>query len=144
MLQSVKDQVREPNIAGLLELAVFPDPEHVEQAIKFYEENDEAQLLTYVEEGENLGIIGYRSSGEREITITHLAVEPESRGLGYGRGMILELMVREKPERVIAETDEEAIDFYRSVGFAVIGLGISSSGLERFRCVYDVEEDEEE
>ncbi|NGZ75566.1 GNAT family N-acetyltransferase [Saccharibacillus alkalitolerans] len=144
MLQSVKRQVRDPEVAALLELAVFPDPEHVERAIRLYEEQEEVQLLAYVEEGETLGIIGYRPTGTGEITITHIAVEPESRGLGYGRGMMLELMVMEKPERVIAETDEEAVDFYRSIGFAVIGQGLSSSGLERFRCVYSVDEDEEE
>ncbi|OWA33879.1 GNAT family N-acetyltransferase [Saccharibacillus sp. O16] len=143
MLQSVKDQVRDPQIAALLELSIFPDPEHLERAISFYEEHSEAQLFAYEEGGDRIGIVGFKPSGEGEITLTHIAVEPSSRGGGYGRGMLLELMVQEKPQRVIAETDEEAVDFYRSVGFAVVSLGISSSGLERFRCVYEVEEEDE-
>ncbi len=142
MLQSVKNQVRDPQIAALLELSIFPDPEHLERALSFYEEQPDAELLAYEEEGDRIGIVGFKPSGESEITITHIAVEPGSRGGGYGRGMLLELMVREKPQRVIAETDEEAVDFYRSVGFAVVSLGISPSGLERFRCVYEVEEEE--
>ncbi|OWR27098.1 GNAT family N-acetyltransferase [Saccharibacillus sp. O23] len=142
MLQSVKNQVRDPQIAALVELSIFPDPEHLERALAFYEEQPDAELLAYEEGGDKIGIVGFKPSGEGEITITHIAVEPESRGGGYGRGMLLELMVREKPQRVIAETDEEAVDFYRNVGFAVVSLGISPSGLERFRCVYEVEEEE--
>ena len=143
MLQSVKNQVRDAQIASLLALAVFPDAEHLERAITFYEENGEAELLTYEEAGEKIGIIGFRPSGEGEITITHIAVAPNSRGAGYGRGMLLELMVREKPGVVVAETDEEAVDFYRAVGFAVVSLGFGSAGLERFRCAYEVEEEDE-
>lgn len=142
MLQSVTEQVRDQRVAALVELAVFPDPEQVEQALAFYEQNEQAELLAYIEQGEMLGVVGFKPSGEKEITITHIAVDPGSRGLGYGRGMLLDLMVRERPERVIAETDEEAVDFYRSVGFSVIGLGGSSSGLERFRCVYEADEEE--
>ena len=143
MLQSVKNQVRDTQVTSLLELAVFPDAEHLERAITFYEETDEAELLAYEEGGEKIGIIGFRPSGEGEITLTHIAVEPNSRGAGYGRGMLLELMVQKKPSLVIAETDEEAVEFYRSVGFAVVSLGFGSVGLERFRCVYEVEEEEE-
>ncbi len=142
MLQSVKNQVRDPQIASLLEFSIFPDPEHLERALAFYEEQKDAQLLAYEEGGDKIGIIGFVPGGEKEIIITHLAVEPSSRGGGYGRGMLLELMVREKPERVVVETDEEAVDFYRSVGFSVVSLGISSSGLERFRCLYEVEDEE--
>lgn len=48
-----------------------------------------------------------------------------------------------KPERVIAETDEEAVNFYRSIGFEVYSLGEKYPGVERFRCIYEVEESEE-
>ena len=58
--------------------------------------------------------------------------------------MILEIMTLEKPERVVAETDEEAVDFYRSLGFVVHSLGEQYPGIERFRCVYEVEDEEEE
>ncbi|WP_172194396.1 GNAT family N-acetyltransferase [Saccharibacillus qingshengii] len=142
MLQSVKEQARDPRVAALLELSVFPDPEHTERAIAFYEQEKDAELLAYIEKGEMLGIIGFRPGSDNELTITHLAVDPGSRGLGYGRGMLLELMVRERPERVVVETDEEAVDFYRSVGFSVMSLGISAAGLERFHCLYETEDEE--
>ncbi|MCQ4087131.1 GNAT family N-acetyltransferase [Saccharibacillus sp. JS10] len=142
MLESVTKQVRNPKVANLLEYSVFPDPEQIEQALAFYEQNDQAELMGYIEQGEMIGVIGFRPSGDKELTITHLAVDPGSRGLGYGRGMLLDLMVQERPERVFVETDEEAVDFYRSVGFSVMSLGISPSGLERFRCFYEADEEE--
>jgi len=142
MLESVTKQVRNPKVAHLLEYSVFPDPEQIEQALAFYEQNHQAELMGYIEQGEMIGVIGFQPSGDKELTITHLAVDPGSRGLGYGRGMLLDLMVQERPERVLAETDEEAVDFYRSVGFSVMSLGISPSGLERFRCFYEADEEE--
>lgn len=66
--------------------------------------------MGYESEGEVVGIIGIRKHG-KEIEILHLAVHPELRGAGFGRGMILELIQQEQPDIVKAETDEEAVDF---------------------------------
>lgn len=57
--------------------------------------------------------------------------------------MILELLLQldPKPKRVIAETDDEAVDFYRNIGFEVHSLGEKYPGVERFRCIYEVDEE---
>ena len=39
--------------------------------------------------------------------------------------------------RLIAETDQEAVGFYRKCGFKVESLGELYPGVERFRCVKD-------
>ncbi len=143
MLLNIKSYIRKAQVAELFSYAVFPDDKSIEQAVQAYESNDAWQLYGY-EDGELLvGMIGYEKSGD-DLIVHHISVIPENRGLGYGRGMILEAMTKEKPKRVIAETDEEAVDFYRNIGFIVQSLGERYPGTERFRCVYEVDEAEEE
>lgn len=143
MLKDITMQASQPEIKELLSYSVFPDPEAVDEAAAFYQGGD-SRLFGYEEDGLLLGVIGFDVM-EDELIIRHLAVLPENRGKGYGRGLILELLleVQPKPERVIAETDEEAVNFYRSIGFEVYSLGEKYPGVERFRCMYEVEESEE-
>lgn len=143
MLKDITMQASQPEIKELLSYSVFPDPEAVDEAAASYQSGD-SRLFGYEEDGLLLGVIGFDVK-EDELIIRHLAVLPENRGKGYGRGLILELLleVQPKPERVIAETDEEAVNFYRSIGFEVYSLGEKYPGVERFRCIYEVEESEE-
>ncbi|BFH64041.1 GNAT family N-acetyltransferase [Paenibacillus azoreducens] len=143
MLLNIKSYIRRPEVAELFSYAVFPDDRSVEKAVQAYESNNAWQLYGY-EDGELLvGMIGYEKAGN-DIVLHHISVIPENRGLGYGRGMILEVMTQENPERVIAETDEDAAQFYRNLGFVIHSLGEQYPGTERFRCVYEVADEEEE
>ncbi|MDN4071264.1 hypothetical protein NYE70_06050 [Paenibacillus sp. FSL R5-0407] len=37
--------------------------------------------------------------------------------------------------RIDAETDMDAVDFYRKIGFQIIRLGEKYPGIERFKCI---------
>ncbi|OOC62409.1 GNAT family N-acetyltransferase [Paenibacillus ihbetae] len=140
MLKEITSQAAKLEVRELLGYSVFPDPDQVEKAVSYYKAEGGSKLYGYVEEGLLVGIIGCDIQQD-EVTIRHLAVIPENRGKGYGRGMILELLLQldPKPKRVIAETDEEAVDFYRNIGFEVHSLGEKYPGVERFRCIYEVD-----
>ncbi|SMF81175.1 Acetyltransferases [Paenibacillus uliginis N3/975] len=142
MIKQISSRLEDLEVKELLAYSVFPDPERLDQAVEAYRKPNGLELYGYEEEGVLVGIIGV-DKVEDEMTIKHIAVTPENRGKDYGRGMILELMVQQKPARVIAETDEEAVGFYRSIGFEIYSLGEIYPGVERFRCVYEVEEEEE-
>ncbi|MNY68257.1 hypothetical protein D3C86_2059900 [compost metagenome] len=64
--------------------------------------------------------------------------------MGFGRGMLLEIIEDMQPTRITAETDEEAVQFYRNVGFVISSLGEKYPGVERFQSTYEVEVDDEE
>jgi len=145
LLVNVKPRIRDEEIVELLELCVFPDPERLERVIADYAGNPELQLYGYESEGEIVGVIGFRQVEQSaDIVIEHLAVKPECRGAGFGRGQILEVIEMTKPRLVLAETDEEAVEFYRRIGFEIESLGEKYPGVERFRCTYDTAEREEE
>ncbi|PZM65203.1 GNAT family N-acetyltransferase [Paenibacillus dendritiformis] len=142
MFINVKPRLREAVIRDLIELCVFPDPDKVEAVLKKYEQNLGDELWGYESEGEVVGIIGFRKHG-KEIEILHIAVHPELRGAGFGRGMILELIHQEQPDVVKAETDEEAVDFYRNIGFVIESRGEVYPGVERFTCTYETHPEEQ-
>ncbi|GAC43247.1 GNAT family N-acetyltransferase [Paenibacillus popilliae] len=136
MFINVKPQLREADIRDLIELSVFPDPENVEAVLTKYEQHPGDELWGYESEGEVVGLIGFRKYG-KEIEILHIAVHPELRGAGFGRGMILELIHQEQPDIVTAVTDEDAVDFYRNIGFTIESLGEIDPGVERFTCTFE-------
>ncbi|EHQ59356.1 GNAT family acetyltransferase [Paenibacillus dendritiformis C454] len=142
MFINVKSRLREAVIRDLIELCVFPDPDKVEAVLKKYEQNPGDELWGYESEGEVVGIIGVRKHG-KEIEILHIAVHPKLRGAGFGRGMILELIHQEQPDVVKAETDEEAVDFYRNIGFVIESRGEVYPGVERFTCIYETQPEEQ-
>ena len=52
--------------------------------------------------------------------ILGIAVAENCRKLGIGREMIAQVMRREKLDRIIAQTDDDAVGFYRSCGFNTV------------------------
>jgi len=136
LLINVKDRVREQEIVDILETCVFPDPERLERVVLDYAEQPDMELYGYESEDEVVGVVGFRRIEGDEVRILHLGVKPECRGAGFGRGLILELIEMTNPRTVLAETDEEAVEFYRRIGFEIESLGERYPGVERFRCTY--------
>ncbi|MBT2283259.1 MULTISPECIES: GNAT family N-acetyltransferase [Paenibacillus] len=144
MLINLKSRIQEPEVQELLSYSVFPDPDHLNRALQQYVEKDELQMAGYEDEGQLIGLIGYEKTGTSEVTIHHISVLPENRFKNYGRGMISQLLATYNPDRLIAETELEAVEFYRNTGFVVYSLGELYPGVERFRCVLEKEEDTDE
>jgi ribosomal protein S18 acetylase RimI-like enzyme len=142
MLLDIKSRMQEESVLELMEYAVLADSGELEQVTSEYREDESLGLFGYVEEEEIIGVIGFRKTGD-ELQIKHMAVQPEYRGMGYGRGLLLELMLLTKPEKVVCETYADAVDFYRNLGFEVIAIDEGPGG-ERFVCTYEVHAEEEE
>lgn len=136
MLIDLKNRLREPAIRELLAWSVFPDPDRVDEVIERYEREPDLAIAGLEENGQWIGLIGYRLRDGNVLQVLHLAVDPEARGLGYGRGLLLEAIERVRPALVVAETDEETVDFFRNIGFTIESLGMAPTGEERFRCVF--------
>jgi ribosomal protein S18 acetylase RimI-like enzyme len=142
VLLNCKDRVEELEIKELLAYSLSPDPDAVHEIVKNYKSDDALQLYGYESEEEIVGIIGIRILTPQQIEIENIAVKSEYRGAGFGRGQILELIDLLKPSKLIAETDDEAVEFYRRIGFEIKSLGEKYPGVERFRCTYEIEEND--
>ncbi|WP_314585203.1 GNAT family N-acetyltransferase [Paenibacillus terrigena] len=141
MLEHIKHRLNEEEIRELIGYSVFPDPDRIEQAVARYQQEDQLQLYGAVEEDEVIGIVGFSMDEDQNLILQHIAVRPENREQGYGRSIMLELIGLTNPKSIVAETDENAADFYRNIGFTVFSLGEKYPGVERFRCEYITEED---
>ena len=58
------------------------------------------------------------------MEIAGIAVDPAARGQGVGSHMIRQAVRRYRPRHVCAETDDDAVGFYRKNGFSVIGFDL--------------------
>ncbi|MCR2823625.1 GNAT family N-acetyltransferase [Lederbergia panacisoli] len=80
------------------------------------------------------GCIGIEIINSKECVIRHIAVSSEQRGKGFGSKMIN--FLSEQYPFISAETDKDAVDFYRKYGFIITNLGEKDPGVERFLCEY--------
>jgi ribosomal protein S18 acetylase RimI-like enzyme len=83
--------------------------------------------------GEIVGCTGIEIKGN-QLEIKHIAVLPEARGKQIGTRMIEWIRNKHSPNVIVAETDQEAVGFYRKAGFTAASLGEKYPGTERFWC----------
>jgi GNAT superfamily N-acetyltransferase len=140
MLIDIRAKLDDSSIQELIGLAIFPDPEQVAAAIESYKNEPTLEIMGYYLEDELIGLIGYELHDDHTLELRHIAVVPEEQGHGYGRGIILEALALCSPKAIVAETDEDTINFYRSIGFTIESLGEKYPGVERFKCTYESEE----
>ncbi len=92
------------------------------------------RIVGYEASGRLLGALGLELIAPAAATIRHLAVVPEERGRGIGRQLLAAVARRYALRTPTAETDRDAVGFYRRCGFTITSLGEQYPGVERFRC----------
>ena len=83
---------------------------------------------------ENEAFIGIELQGDFRCEIRHIAVATTSRKKGIGARMIEEIVKLHGIQEIFAETDQDAVGFYRKNGFKIKSLGEKYPGRERFYC----------
>ena len=105
-----------------------------ERILSEYRENVSQSIFGAHAQGELVGFIGFFTDPPDRTVIRHIAVRRDYRRQGIGTQMILHVYnVCGLPE-ITAETDHDAVEFYRRVGFKVISLGEKYPRTERFFC----------
>jgi len=94
----------------------------------------DSKLYVFIDnDGSALGIVGLKEEGT-SAEILHIAVDEHKRKCGIGRRIIDELLKLEHLAELTAETDHDAVEFYRRYGFGIQSLGEKYRGVERFHC----------
>lgn len=107
-----------PEVAALLSLAMWPDPERIQAALARYVADPALQFWVWTLEGRPISAVGLRLNGD-SAEVLHLGTAAEARHTGAGRSLLLGLTTRLQLREVTAETDDSAVGFYRRCGFAV-------------------------
>lgn len=119
-------------IAAALAPSLFePTEADLDQVLNEYQAWPHA-LYGLAEAGRLVGVVGLDFRDPGLVEISHLAVEASHRGEGRGRRLV-ESVQRAVASRVCwLTTDDDAVGFYRRLGFAVHSLGERYPGRERF------------
>ncbi|WP_102027774.1 GNAT family N-acetyltransferase [Salirhabdus sp. Marseille-P4669] len=122
------------NIKKLLSFAT--SEKYVEQECELYIQSSARKLYGYEFEDQVVGCIGIEFISPSYCEIKHIAVSPNLRGKGIGSKMIRFIMEEYSLSIMTAETDKDAVNFYKKIGFKITSLGEKYPGVERFQCIY--------
>ncbi|WP_288581061.1 MULTISPECIES: GNAT family N-acetyltransferase [Lysinibacillus] len=122
-----------PEVKTLLSYAT--SEKKVDREYPLYIENPERVLYGYTIEQDLVGCIGIVKGEANRCEIKHIAVSPVFRGKGIGREMIRYVEEHHAFSSIYAETDQEAVLFYKNLGFHITSLGEKYPGVERFGCL---------
>lgn len=134
-MYSLKVHKNTDEVIQLLKLCLYAGSNQAGRIVEQYGEDPTRELLGIDEGGELAGVMGVHSLPDGTVVLAHLAVSESRRKQGIGTKLIKEFMIR-YPEvlKLVAETDRDAVDFYRKAGFQVTSLGEKYPGVERFLC----------
>lgn len=134
MMKEVNSEKINPVIRTLLSYATAEIK--VEEEYKKYLEFNSRKLYALEVKGSYVGCIGVEVIEPTLGVIKHIAVLPSERGKGVGKEMLNFIIRHQSFNLLCAETDNEAVEFYRNCGFTVKSLGEKYVGVERFLCEY--------
>ena len=135
MFCDIKNLMDDPDVKGIMAECVFENsPEGMDRVKADYLRHGSWQLYGWVEDGVVVGICGFEEHLDW-VEILHIAVAERARGLGLGSKMIGALAKQYK-KAIEAETDDDAVDFYRKCGFEV--TTIRKYDVRRWACVLPV------
>ena len=130
----IKEIITEPDILELLAPSVFnPTKERLlNRAIK-YQEDENTNFYAYKDNGEYKGIVVFNIA-KSSATILDIAVKPEYQGQGIGSKLIDFIFDQFDVDNITAETDGDAIGFYKKYGFIVADTKVKFD-IKRYTCV---------
>ena len=130
----VKEKLSDSAILHLLAPSVFnPTPERLLIRAKKYQADDKSKVYAYSENGEYKGIIVFKIK-EQTAEIMDIAVKPEYQGNGIGSMLIDYIFSKFAVSKITAETDDDAIGFYKKYGFTVADTKVEFD-TKRYVCV---------
>ncbi|KRG13627.1 ribosomal protein S18 acetylase RimI-like enzyme [Lederbergia galactosidilyticus] len=127
-----------PIQSDIRELLSFATAEkNVEREYELYMQSPVRKLYGYHLQEEVVGCIGIELFDVNRCEIKHIAVSTNHRGKGIGSKMIRFIEIKHSLSFISAETDKDAVKFYKRYGFKILSSGERYPGVERFRCVLE-------
>ena len=138
VFNNVQNRLSEPTIRHLISGCLFDSSSAgIDDALTRYEGE---QFYAWEENGEPMGICGFRVLQDK-LEICHIAVSENARGRGCGSAMIAALHSKYNMS-IQAETDDDAIGFYRKCGFEATAINkqYGDNTVRRWVCVLETDD----
>lgn len=114
----------------------MPTEDKINALVNKYLKNQDIIVYGYTVENQVQGIIVLEVTDINNIVILNIAVDRIMQFKGIGRNLIEYSIRTFKPETLIAETDDDAIDFYKKCGFEIMSIGKKYGNSNRYECKY--------
>ena len=141
-MEDFSRELESPRLRAVLAPAVYhPTAERLAQICERYRVEPGWRMLGCRSGEEIAGCLGLALGDAGQATIRHIAVAPDRRGQGIGTALIRHAVATFALTHLSAETDRDAVEFYRTCGFVIRSLGELYPATERFLCIYTAGED---
>lgn len=135
MNQRIEKLSDHQHLYEFLSYCMYPVHERITKECDRYMTEPNRELFGIYTKSKLAGVIGLRND-ELETEILHIAVHPDFRNKGLGSALIEQAITLKAAQRIVAETDHDAVTFYKKNGFTINSLGEKYPGVERFKCVF--------
>jgi ribosomal protein S18 acetylase RimI-like enzyme len=115
----------------------MPTQEKLEKLTDMYSRDADISAFAWHEEGCIVGIIVLRALGAGCFEIISIAVNAPRQRAGIGRALVEGAKRTLDCVSLFAETDDDAVEFYRKAAFAVTSLGEKYPGIVRYACLLE-------
>ena len=111
-----------------------PTPEKIQRLLDEFYNTLGHTIFVALNNKKVIGIIGIDYTATPYWWILHIAVHPDYRKQGIGRGLIDGTAEKLSLKSVALETDQDAVGFYRACGFTAVEIQSRWPGVRRYRC----------
>lgn len=130
-----KPRLNDPCVLRLLSYSQYrPTREKVRARAAAYRAALDIHAFACVVNGRAVGLIAVRCLRPAVFEIVSIGVDPAQRRRGIGSALIAGAVSRLACAELCAQTDEDAVGFYRACGFSVVSLGEKYPGCVRYLC----------
>ena len=114
----------------------MPSKEKFNKKMEDFLKDKAIKVFACLAQGELKGAVAFSLLETSKIKIVGIAVESSARNRGVGSYMINRLIDDYSLNLILAETDKDAVGFYRKNGFSVIECSESYNGetVIRYKC----------
>jgi ribosomal protein S18 acetylase RimI-like enzyme len=130
---TIDQVVSNKDFLSIFKLAFGPFTEQkLQNVTQEYKRDKSAKIIGCLADEKLVGIVGYTTTPEKTLYIKQIAVVPEHQRQSIGKQLIEFLLKEYNVSKIEAQTDQEAVEFYRKLGFEC--KPAESEYENRFQC----------
>lgn len=133
---SIKQKLQNERVLAVLAPSVYqPTSQKLQTLAAQYASAPDIAAFGDIEEDAVRGVIILKPADSGCWEILRISCAPDHRRRGVARGLIAFALRKTGAHTLLAETDDDAVDFYRRCGFSVAPMGELYPGVSRYRCI---------
>lgn len=128
--------ISQPNLTRIISPSIgMATEQKIQKILSKYNNSPNHHLIGAFSDDILIGVIGVEITDEI-CAIKHISISAENRMKGIGKQLIMYIAHHFSIKHFIAETDDDAVDFYRKCGFQC--KSFESQYGKRYRCKYSL------